>query len=99
MAKNTNAKVYTQEKMYLITNPRFPDEPYMEHKPDDNDFARYQGILIKDTASVPSHAVISSYIRRYGTDYRSEVRPHPIEALQNRSLDNTHIARVQPVRV
>ena len=41
MAKKTNAKVYTQEKIYLITNPRFPDEPYMEHKPDDNDFAHF----------------------------------------------------------
>ncbi len=67
--------------------------------PDENDFVRYQGILIPDTASVPSHAVIAEYIRHYGTDYRSEVRPHPIEALQNRSADNTRVARPQPVRV
>ncbi len=65
--------------------------------PAGSDFERYQQIVNSSTAAVPSHAVIAEYIRHYGTDYRSEVRPHPIEALQNRSADNTHIARAVPV--
>jgi hypothetical protein len=65
--------------------------------PADNDFARYQNIVIKDASSVPSHAVIEEYIRRHRTDYRSEVRPHPIESLRSRSVDNVHIARALSV--
>lgn len=61
--------------------------------PENSDFARYQQIVNHAVSAVPSHAVIAEYIRHYGTDYRSEVRPHPIEALQNRSVDNTHLAR------
>ncbi len=61
--------------------------------PENFDFFRYQGIVNRDVASEPCHEVIEQYISRYGTDYRFETQPHPIEALQNRRVDNTTIAR------
>lgn len=60
--------------------------------PEKNDFARYQSIVNKNAQNVPSHMVIEEYISHFGTDYRYETRPHPIEALQNRTKDNTCVA-------
>ena len=61
--------------------------------PANSDFALYQSIVNSDANAVPSHEVISSYIARYGTDYRFEVQPNPIEALQNRKADNITVGR------
>jgi len=67
--------------------------------PESSDFAVYQGIVNSDVNAVPSHMVISDYITRYGTDYRFEVQPHPIEALQNRKADNITVGRKTAVPV
>ena len=61
--------------------------------PDNSDFALYQSIVNSNVNAVPSHEVISSYITRYGTDYRFETQPNPIEALQNRKADNISVGR------
>lgn len=92
---------YVRKVITAQTNLTALHENYVpvSQLPAENDFARYQSAVIRETGSVPSHAVIAEYIRHYGTDYRSEVRPHPIEALQNRSTDNIHIARAVPIRV
>ncbi len=67
--------------------------------PDNSDYALYQGIVNTDVSSVPSHEVISRYISQFGTDYRFETQPNPIEALQNRKSDNTAVGRAAAVPV
>ena len=61
--------------------------------PADWDYFRYQDIVNRDIDAVPSHDVIRQYIRHYGSDYRFETQPNPVEALQNRKKDNTDLAR------
>lgn len=61
------------------------------------DFFRYQNIVNRDVAAVPSHAVIDDYITQFGQDYRFETAPNPIEALRNRKADNTDVGRA-PVK-
>lgn len=63
--------------------------------PDDDIYFRYQNSIIKSVEDVPSHDIIEKYIAKEGQDYRFEVEPHPIEALQNRNVDNTTIARMK----
>lgn len=60
---------------------------------DKSDFKKYNGKVCKNPATVPSHEVIATYIKRNGEDFRVETNPHPIPELQNRSEDNTTIAR------
>ncbi|MDD3335914.1 MAG: hypothetical protein PHI98_10425 [Eubacteriales bacterium] len=59
----------------------------------DADFFRYQGIVNKETASVPSHHVIDEHIHRLGEDYRFETAPNPIEELRSRVTDNVDVGR------
>ena len=40
-----------------------------------------------------SHQVIEEHIGTSGKDYRFEEKPHPVEALRDRTKDNTTIAR------
>lgn len=64
--------------------------------PEGSDFERYQRFVNGEPATAPSHRVIEAYIGRYGTDYRFEAQPHPIEALQNRRADSTRVGRPSP---
>lgn len=61
--------------------------------PKDFDFFKYQNIVNKDVCTVPSHIVINKYIKCNGCDFRFEVAPNPIEALQNRKCDNVCVGR------
>ena len=61
--------------------------------PGDCRYFAWQRDLCGDGAAMPSHRVVARYAARYGTDYRFERRPSPIEALQNRRLDNTALGR------
>lgn len=63
--------------------------------PDDDDFFKYQNSVIKSAEDVPSHDIIEKYIAEKGQDYRFQVEPHPIEALQDRKTDNITIARTK----
>lgn len=63
--------------------------------PADDDFFKYQNSVIKSTEDVPSHDIIEKYIAAKGQDYRFQVESHPIEALQDRKVDNTTIARTK----
>lgn len=63
--------------------------------PDDDIYFRYQNSIIQSVEDVPSHDIIEKYISKEGQDYRFEVKPHPIKALQNRSVDNTTLARTK----
>ena len=57
------------------------------------EFFRYQGIVNKDVAAVPSHMAIERYIAQNGQDYRWETEKNPIPGLQDRSHDNTDVGR------
>ena len=56
-------------------------------------YFEWQRALNGDGADAPSHRVIERYAARYGTDYRFERTPNPIEALQNRRADNNTLGR------
>ncbi len=58
-----------------------------------DNFPNIQAIMNKNVEMTPSHQVISTYISKFGTDYRVEDSPNPIEELQDRSTDNTTIGR------
>ena len=62
---------------------------------DKAEFFSYQKIVNNDLGDVASHQVIEEYIERFDKDYRVEVEPHPIEILQERTCDNTKIARTK----
>lgn len=62
--------------------------------PRDHEFFSYQNTVNHDVATVPSHVTVARHQQQYNTDYRSESAPHPVEALRDRTTDNTSIARV-----
>ena len=57
------------------------------------DFFRYQERVNHDLCEVHSHTIIEDYIREHGMDYRFETAPNPIEALRDRTRDNTDVGR------
>ena len=59
----------------------------------DFEFFRYQDIVNKDVAAVPSHMVIERYIAQNGQDYRWETEKNPVRELQDRRHDNTNVGR------
>lgn len=63
--------------------------------PDDADYFHYQRAVCPQASQVPSHRVIEEFIAERGEDYRYEDAPHPVPALQNRTKDNTKIARTK----
>lgn len=56
-------------------------------------FFEYQKMNIKKPDSLPSHKVIADHIKEFGTDYRFEKQKNPIKELQDRTSDNTTLAR------
>lgn len=71
------------------------DVVHLDSLPEDYEYFCYQKSVNSPISSVPSHRVIEQYIEANGMDYRFEVEPHPVEALQNREKDNTEIGRIQ----
>jgi len=63
--------------------------------PENHTFFWYQQKVNHDINSVASHKVIYEHQKMKGEDYRSEVAPHPVEALRNRKSDNVTIARTK----
>lgn len=61
--------------------------------PDNSNFFSYQKMNIKKPESLPSHKVIQDHIKEFGTDYRFETKKNPIKDLQDRTEDNTNLAR------
>jgi len=57
------------------------------------DFSRYQNIVNRNLQDVASHTVIDRHISAYGQDYRFELAKNPIEALRDRTTDNTEVGR------
>ena len=73
----------------------FDDYPNINDIPDDAKFFFFQNRLNADVPCVPSHRVIDNRICCKGKDYRFETKPNPIPELQNRTCDNTTIARIK----
>ena len=71
---------------------------FVEKLEHDADFFRYQQMVNANEADVPSHAVIERYLAAYGQDYRFELAPNPVEALRDRTKDNTEVGRKPKVR-
>ena len=64
--------------------------------PENHTFFMYQDKINHDVNSVASHKVIERHQKmKKGEDYRAEVKPHPVEALRNRKVDNTTKARTR----
>jgi hypothetical protein len=62
--------------------------------PENHTFFMYQDKINHDVNAVESHLVIDRHQKMMkGEDYRAEVKPHAVEALRNRKIDNTTIAR------
>lgn len=61
--------------------------------PQNADFFKYQKIVCPDELKVPSHAFMNSYIKKKGRDLRYELKPHPVDALRDRTADNASVAR------
>ena len=62
--------------------------------PEEHDYFKYQSIVNTPLRSVPSHDVISNYIKKHGQDYRYQDEAHPIKELNNRKKDNIDVGRV-----
>lgn len=63
--------------------------------PSDFRFFKYNNIVCGDGSTVASHKVIEQYIKDNGKDYRFEEKPHPVEELRDRTVDNICIGRCQ----
>jgi hypothetical protein len=61
--------------------------------PSDHRFFIYQNKINNDVNKIMSHKVIRRHQEKTGEDYRSEESPNPVEGLQDRTNDNTNIAR------
>lgn len=59
------------------------------------DFFKYQNKVIKTPKDVASHKVIDEHVERFGKDYRVQDKEHPIKELQDRTVDNVEVGRVQ----
>ena len=70
-------------------DPAIPVETLTKDAP----YYAYQAAVCPDAARVASHQVIEEHIGTSGKDYRFEEKPHPVEALRDRTQDNTTIAR------
>ena len=66
--------------------------------PRDYDFFVYPTAANGLVEAVPSHQVIDRAIRLRGKDYRAEKLPNPIEALQDRTVDNTALGRARSIQ-
>ena len=65
----------------------------VKHCAPDSDFVQYQHIVNCPKQNVVSHTFIQNYMDQNGQDYRFETAPHPVEALRNRTRDDTTLAR------
>ena len=83
MLKTTILNTAVQDDPAILVETLTKDAPYYA----------YQAAVCPDAARVASHQVIEEHIGTSGKDYRFEEKPHPVEALRDRTQDNTTIAR------
>ncbi|MEL7608153.1 MAG: hypothetical protein AAGU74_01445 [Bacillota bacterium] len=79
------------EQILLTANRE--DYACVRDLPKGHDFFEYQQQLNHDLDTVASHLVIDKYQKLHQTDYRAESQSNPVKELQDRTKDNTAIAR------
>lgn len=60
---------------------------------DKSNYFKYQKMNLKKIDKLPSHQVIVNHIKEFGQDYRYETKKNPVPELQDRTVDNTNVAR------
>ncbi len=80
-------------KSTICLTSKHEDYVKVSSLPKDAEFFKFQNIVNKNVNNVPSHCVIETYLKNNEEDYRYEDKPNPVKELQNRSMDNTTIAR------
>lgn len=61
--------------------------------PADHTYYFYQGRVNNDVNTVASHTIITEHQQKFNVDYRAEQNSNPVEALTDRTTDNTDVAR------
>ncbi|HOJ35022.1 MAG TPA: hypothetical protein PLK93_00455 [Clostridiales bacterium] len=82
------------DKQILLTANREQYAPVSD-LPADHDFFFYQNKVNHNVDAVPSHKVIVQHQQKFNIDYRAESNPNPVQALTDRTMDNTTIARTK----
>ena len=85
-------KEYIREVL-LTVNYTSQNEKYVsvDSLDKDNRFFTHLKQINGTVKNVPSHAVITTFLTEYETDYRYEDSPNPIKELQDRKTDNTTV--------
>ncbi len=82
------------DKQILLTANREQYAPVSD-LPADHEFFFYQNKVNHNVDAVPSHKVIVQHQQKFNIDYRAESNPNPVQALTDRTMDNTTIARTK----
>ncbi|HOA33211.1 MAG TPA: hypothetical protein PKO20_01255 [Clostridiales bacterium] len=82
------------DKQILLTANREQYAPVSD-LPADHEFFFYQNKVNHNVDAVPSHKVIVQHQQKFNIDYRTESNPNPVQALTDRTMDNTTIARTK----
>lgn len=82
------------DKQILLTANREQYAPVSD-LPADHEFFFYQNKVNHNADAVPSHKVIVQHQQKFNIDYRAESNPNPVQALTDRTMDNTTIARTK----
>ncbi|MPM35904.1 hypothetical protein SDC9_82498 [bioreactor metagenome] len=61
--------------------------------PQNHAYFWYQNRVNHDISAAASHSTVAQHQSRYNVDYRGESQPNPVPGLQDRTADNTDIAR------
>ena len=80
------------DQQILLTANREQYTPVPE-LPRDHEFFFYQNRVNHDVNKVASHNVVAQHQQKYNVDYRAESQPNSVQALTDRTVDNTTIAR------
>ena len=91
--KNNKAYIRSVLKNTVCNTAVMEDYAPVSKLPKDYPFFKYNKTTIGDVETVASHKVIKTYIDKNGKDYRFQEKLHPVEALRDRTVDNTDVGR------
>ncbi|MBQ8197221.1 MAG: hypothetical protein IJZ73_04085 [Clostridia bacterium] len=97
LVKLKENKDYVREVMKQVRLTGYKENTMsIDQMPASADFFKYQRQVNGSSASnVASHDVIDRYIKKFGKDYRYEVKPNAEKTLRDRTVDNTCLGRKQ----
>ena len=79
------------EQILLTANREFYTP--VPELPREHEFFLYQNRVNHDVNAVASHNAVAQHQQKYNVDYRAEAQTNPVQALTDRTTDNTTIAR------